>query len=87
MPGGSEDEGRGLAPSAAALLGWRLASARGEIEVFFDARDGFTNAVGSGQGGFLAAMLGDALIATLPDGRSAATPEMKVSFLRPRRQA
>jgi uncharacterized protein (TIGR00369 family) len=83
-------EGRRPAPPAAAALGWQLswvAPERGEIEVFFDARDSFTNAMGSVQGGFLAAMLDDtlgpALIATLPDGQFAPTLELKVSFLRP----
>jgi uncharacterized protein (TIGR00369 family) len=83
-------EGRRPAPQAAATLGWELswvAPERGEIEVFFDARDGFTNPMGNVQGGFLAAMLDDtlgpALVATLPDGQFAPTLELKVSFLRP----
>jgi uncharacterized protein (TIGR00369 family) len=50
-------------------------------------RDDFTNAMGSVQGGFLAAMLdatlGPALAATLPDGEYAPTLELKASFLRP----
>jgi uncharacterized protein (TIGR00369 family) len=82
--------GRRPAPPAAALLGWELswvAPERGEIEVFFDARADFTNAIGSVQGGFLAAMLDDtlgpALVATLADGEFAPTLELKVSFLRP----
>jgi uncharacterized protein (TIGR00369 family) len=83
-------EGRRPAPPAAALLGWELswvAPERGEIEVFFDARDEFTNPIGTIQGGFLAAMLDDtlgpALAATLPEGEFAPTLELKVSFLRP----
>jgi uncharacterized protein (TIGR00369 family) len=83
-------EGRQPAPKAAATLGWELswvAPERGEIEVFFDARDSFTNPMGNVQGGFLAAMLDDtlgpALVATLPDGQFAPTLELKVSFLRP----
>jgi uncharacterized protein (TIGR00369 family) len=83
-------EGRRPAPPATALLGWTLswvAPERGEIEVFFDARDSFTNPVGNVQGGFLAAMLDDtlgpALAATLADGEFAPTLEIKVSFLRP----
>jgi uncharacterized protein (TIGR00369 family) len=83
-------EGRRPAPRAAATLGWELswvAPERGEIEVFFDARDSFTNPMGNVQGGFLAAMLDDtlgpALVATLPDGQFAPTLELKVSFLRP----
>jgi uncharacterized protein (TIGR00369 family) len=64
-----------------------LARNSGEIEVCFDARDGFTNPMGNVQGGFLAAMLDDtmgpALVATLGDGEFAPTLELKVSFLRP----
>jgi uncharacterized protein (TIGR00369 family) len=80
----------GRRPAPAATLGWELswvAPERGEIEVFFDAGDGFTNPMGYVQGGFLAAMLDDAmgpaLVATLPDGQFAPTLELKVSFLRP----
>src|SRR3984885_15032746 len=82
--------GRGAAPPAAVALGWTLswvAPERGEIEVCFEAGEGFTNPVGKVQGGFLAAMLDDtlgpALVATLPDGEFAVTLELKVSFLRP----
>jgi uncharacterized protein (TIGR00369 family) len=81
--------GRQPLPPAAAMLGWglsRVAPERGEIEVFFDASEGFANAMGSIQGGFLAAMLDDtlgpALVATLPEGQFAPTLELKVSFLR-----
>ncbi len=92
LPGRFQEiaDGRRPAPPAAATLGWQLswvAPERGEIEVFFKARDGFTNAMGTVQGGFLAAMLdatlGPALAATLPDGQVAPTLELKVSFLRP----
>jgi uncharacterized protein (TIGR00369 family) len=83
-------EGRRPAPPATATLGWTLswvAPERGEIEVCFDARDGFTNPMGNVQGGFLAAMLDDtmgpAVAATLADGEFAPTLELKVSFLRP----
>jgi uncharacterized protein (TIGR00369 family) len=83
-------EGRRPAPPAAATLGWTLswvAPERGEIELCFDAREGFTNPMGNVQGGFLAAMLDDtmgpALVATLADGEFAPTLELKVSFLRP----
>jgi uncharacterized protein (TIGR00369 family) len=82
--------GRRPLPSAAATLGWELSRVDpdlGEIEVFFDASEGFANAMGSIQGGFLAAMLDDtlgpALVATLPGGQHAPTLELKVSFLRP----
>jgi uncharacterized protein (TIGR00369 family) len=83
-------DGRRPPPAAAVTLGWELswvAPERGEIEVFFDARHGFTNPMGNVQGGFLAAMLDDtmgpALVATLADGEFAPTLELKVSFLRP----
>jgi len=78
------------APPCAETLGWQLswvAPDRGEIEVFFNAPGSFTNPVGVVQGGFLTAMLDDAmgpaLVATLPDGEFAVTLELKVSFLRP----
>jgi len=83
-------EGRRPPVPAAATLGWslsRIAPERGEIEVFFEASDAFTNPMGHVQGGFLSAMLDDtmgpALVATLPDGEFAVTLELKVSFLRP----
>jgi uncharacterized protein (TIGR00369 family) len=83
-------EGRLPAPPPAAMLGWTLswvAPERGEIEVLFDAHEGFSNPMGNVQGGFLAAMLDDtmgpALAATLADGEHAPTLELKVSFLRP----
>jgi uncharacterized protein (TIGR00369 family) len=82
--------GRRAAPPCAVTLGWTLswvAPERGEIEVCFEAGEGFTNPVGKVQGGFLTAMLDDtlgpALVATLPDGEFAVTLELKVSFLRP----
>ncbi len=82
--------GQRAAPPCAETLGWELswvAPDRGEIEIFFDARESFTNPVGVVQGGFLAAMLDDtlgpALVATLPDGEFAVTLELKTSFLRP----
>jgi uncharacterized protein (TIGR00369 family) len=83
-------EGRAPAPPAAVLLGWELswvAPERGEIEVFFEAGQQFTNPLGHVQGGFLAAMLDDtlgpALVATLAPNEFAPTLELKVSFLRP----
>jgi uncharacterized protein (TIGR00369 family) len=82
--------GRRPAPPCAESLGWELswvAPERGEIEIFFQARESFTNPVGRVQGGFLAAMLDDtlgpALVATLPDGQFALTLDLNVSFLRP----
>jgi uncharacterized protein (TIGR00369 family) len=83
-------EGRAPMPPAAILLGWQLswvAPERGEIEVFFEAGEQFTNPMGNVQGGFLAAMLDDtlgpALVATLAPDEFAPTLELKVSFLRP----
>jgi uncharacterized protein (TIGR00369 family) len=82
--------GRAPMPPAAVLLGWQLswvAPARGEIEVFFEATEQFTNPMGNVQGGFLSAMLDDtlgpALAATLAPDEFAPTLELKVSFLRP----
>ena len=83
-------EGRAPMPPAAVLLGFRLswvAPERGEIEVFFEAGEQFTNPIGNVQGGILAAMLDDtlgpALAATLGPDEFAPTLEIKVSFLRP----
>lgn len=66
-------DGRRPAPPAAVTLGWTLswvAPERGEIEVFFNARDGFANPMGQVQGGFLAAMLDDTLGPALVATRS-----------------
>jgi uncharacterized protein (TIGR00369 family) len=83
-------EGKATMPPAAILLGWTLswvAPERGEIEVFFEAGEQFTNPLGNVQGGFLGAMLDDtlgpALVATLAPDEFALTLELKVSFLRP----
>lgn len=77
-------------PPAAQLLGWQLESVdpdAGTIVVRYDAGHEFTNPLGNIQGGFVAAMLdeamGPALVATLPPGQFAPTLEMKVSFLEP----
>jgi uncharacterized protein (TIGR00369 family) len=79
-------------PPAAQLLGWQLEAidpAAGTISVRYDARSDFTNPMGNIQGGFIAAMLdeamGPALVATLPPGQFAPTLEMKVSYLEPAR--
>jgi uncharacterized protein (TIGR00369 family) len=68
-----------------AALGWELSRVvpeRGEIEVFFDASEGFANAMGSIQGGFLAAMLDGtlepALVATGFKGEK--WPHLRTSF-------
>lgn len=85
-------EGRVPMPPAAQLLGWTLQEIdpdAGTISVRYDAHDGFTNPMGIIQGGFIAAMLdeamGPALVATLPPGHFAPTLEMKVSYLNPAR--
>ena len=78
-------EGR---PPCATLLGWEALSIEpGRVRVRFDAREEFCNGMGNVQGGFLAAMLDDAmgpaLFTLLDEGQFAPTLEMKVSFLRP----
>jgi len=75
-------------PPAAALLGWHALSIEpGRVRVRFTAREEFYNPMGSVQGGFLAAMLDDAmgpaLFTLLEVGPPAPTIEMKVNFLRP----
>ncbi len=83
-------EGRVPAPPSAQLLGWKLLEIdpeHGTATVEFQARPEFVNAVGTIQGGFLAAMLDDtlgpALAATLDTDEFAPTIELKVNFLRP----
>jgi acyl-coenzyme A thioesterase PaaI-like protein len=80
-------EGRAPMPPAARLLGWQLEAvdpAAGTITVRYEARSDFTNPMGNIQGGFIAAMLdeamGPALVATLPPDQFAPTLEMKISF-------
>ena len=77
-------------PPAAALLGWKALSLEpGRVRVRYTARPEFGNPQGAIQGGFLAAMLDDAmgpaLFTTLGAEQFAPTIEMKVSFLRPAR--
>ena len=77
-------------PPAAALLGWKaLTLAPGHVRVRYQARPEFANPQGAIQGGFLAAMLDDAmgpaLFTTLGSEDFAPTIEIKVSFLRPAR--
>ena len=79
--------GRGPMPAAAELLGWEaLLIEPGHIRVRYTARESFYNPMGRVQGGFLAAMLDDAmgpaLFTLLEEGQFAPTLEMKVSFLR-----
>jgi uncharacterized protein (TIGR00369 family) len=84
------DEGLIDAPPAAALLGWKaLELEPGRVKVRYTAKAEFGNPQGAIQGGFLAAMLDDAmgpaLFTTLHGDQFAPTIEMKVSFLRPAR--
>jgi uncharacterized protein (TIGR00369 family) len=77
-------------PPAAALLGWRaLELEPGHVRVRYTAKPEFANPQGAVQGGFLAAMvddaMGPALFTTLGAEDFAPTIEMKVSFLRPAR--
>jgi uncharacterized protein (TIGR00369 family) len=77
-------------PPAAALLGWHpLTLEPGHVRVRYTAREEFYNPQGNVQGGFLAAMLDDAmgpaLFTLLPLDQFAPTLEMKVNFLRPAR--
>src|SRR5574341_1706552 len=74
-------------PPAAALLGWKaLELEPGHVRVRYTARPEFGNPQGAIQGGFLAAMLDDAmgpaLFTTLHGDQFAPTGEMKVNFLR-----
>jgi uncharacterized protein (TIGR00369 family) len=83
-------EGTIETPPAAALLGWKAISLEpGEVRVRYTAKPEFANPQGAIQGGFLAAMLDDAmgpaLFTTLGREDFAPTIEMKVSFLRPAR--
>lgn len=85
-------EGRAPLPPAAALLGWELVSIdpdAGTIEVAYRADERFLNPVGVIQGGFLTAMLdeamGPALVASLDPGLFSLTTDLHVQFLRPAR--
>jgi uncharacterized protein (TIGR00369 family) len=77
-------------PPAAALLGWKaLELEPGHVRVRYTARREFGNPQGAIQGGFLAAMLDDAmgpaLFTLLGANQFAPTIEINVSFLRPAR--
>src|SRR5262249_48001481 len=83
-------EGRADPPPAAQLLGWRLVEIDpdvGTIEGSFPATGRVLNPAGTVPGGFLAAMLDDALgpalVATLGDGEWAPTTNLHVQYLRP----
>ena len=75
-------------PPAASLLGWQpLSLERGCVRVEYIAREEWYNPQGSVQGGFIAAMLDEAMSSTTIIASNvtmnAPTLEMKVSFLRP----
>ena len=75
-------------PPAAELLGWKLLSLEpGHVRVQYTARPEWYNPQGSVQGGFIAAMLDDAMgpagFTSLEPGQFAPTLELKVNFYRP----
>jgi uncharacterized protein (TIGR00369 family) len=77
-------------PPAATLLGWKALELKpGHVRVRYTARPEFGNPQGAIQGGFLAAMLDDAmgpaLFTLLGADQFAPTIEIKVNFLRPAR--
>jgi uncharacterized protein (TIGR00369 family) len=84
------DEGLIETPPADILLGWKALSLEpGHVRIRYTARPEFTNPTGAIQGGFLAAMLDDAmgpaLFTTLHAEQFAPTIELKVNFMRPAR--
>jgi uncharacterized protein (TIGR00369 family) len=84
------DEGLIEAAPAAELLGWKaLELEPGRVKVRYTARREFGNPQGAIQGGFLAAMLDDAmgpaLFTTLHGDQFAPTIELKVNYMRPAR--
>lgn len=75
-------------PAAAAMLGWEALVLRsGFVRVRYSATEAFYNPQGNVQGGFVAAMLDDAMgpaaFTLLPADSFAPTLEMKVNYLRP----
>jgi uncharacterized protein (TIGR00369 family) len=75
-------------PPCGELLGWQaLELEPGRVRVRYTARQAFCNPQGTIQGGFVAAMLDDAmgpaLYTLLDETQFAPTLEMKVSYLRP----
>ena len=82
--------GDGPMPPCSAHLGWEAIDiSPGVARVRFTARPEFCNPMGHVQGGFIAAMLDDAMgpaaFSMLDEGTFAPTLEMKVTFLRPAR--
>ena len=81
---------RGTAPPASVLLDFRILRiepARREVELGFTGRTDFCNPMGKVQGGFLTAMLDEAMSVSglVTSGMTHVMPtlEMKTSFLRP----
>ena len=77
-------------PPAAMLLSREIVSIdkdSGDVMLRFVARPEFANRHGTVQGGFLAAMLdsatASALMTSLPEGQTAVTTRLDVSFLKP----
>jgi uncharacterized protein (TIGR00369 family) len=75
-------------PPAGVLLGWQPLEIRpGFVRVLYTAREEFYNPQGAVQGGFIAAMLDDAMgpaaFTLLPATHFAPTLEMSISYLRP----
>ena len=79
-------------PPCAATLGWRLIGAdseAGTVRIGFDGKRDFCNPAGFSQGGFLAAMLDDAMgpavLVKSDGGYFTPTIDLNVSFLAPAR--
>lgn len=75
-------------PPCSELLGWELLEIEpGRLKVRYQASEQFLNPQGNVQGGFVAAMLDDAMgpaaLSLLEDGQFSPTLEFKVSFVRP----
>jgi uncharacterized protein (TIGR00369 family) len=75
-------------PPAATLLGWQpLSLEPGRVRVEYIAREEWYNPQGSVQGGFIAAMLDDAMgpaaFASLEPGQFAPTLDLHVRYFRP----
>jgi uncharacterized protein (TIGR00369 family) len=82
--------GRSPGPPVFQLLGCKVLEAElgsGFMKVQFEGKPEFTNAIGSLQGGILAAMLdqtaGQAIMTTLEESELAPTLEIKVNFIKP----
>jgi uncharacterized protein (TIGR00369 family) len=76
-------------PECAKLLGWKVIEAEpdsGRVVIEFEAKPEFTNPLGNIQGGFITAMLDDAMgpaiATTYGTGEFSTTLELKVSFVR-----